>query len=229
MNIHYIIKNSLNILLTFICSSIFAQNNFDALGESSISLNHKVSKDYSTNFSLRSRYVLYNASEFQYLQQQVDILHFSTFKLNYNHKLSLGILYRNRDWFDTGSDEIRFTQQFNYTKQTLGIRYGHRVRLEQRLQSTKTIFRQRYRFGIDFPLNGEKLDIGESYIIINTEALLSISKKYLPLFDQRFTSQIGWQIDQNLKLQSGLEYRIESYNEKAKNRIFLLTSAIFKL
>lgn len=223
------INTSLIILLSFICYSAYSQNDFDTFGETSLSLNHKVSKEYSMNFAFRSRYFLYNDSNVQYTQQQVDVFHFSTFKLNYYHKLSLGIYYRNRDWFDTGSDETRLIQQFNFTKQKLGVRYGHRIRLEQRFLDTKTIFRQRYRFAVDFPLNGEKLDVGEAYLVSAVEGLLSISRIDNPETDVRLSSQIGWQVTEELKLQTGLEHRLEAFNDNAKNNLFVLTTAVLKI
>lgn len=217
------------ITLYFICSLAEAQNNFNSISESTLSINHKVSKEYSLNFAFRSRSVLYNDDGFQYQQQQVDVFHFSTFKLNYYHKLSFGVYYRNRDWFETGSDETRLLQQFNYTKQTLGVRYGHRFRIEQRFFDTKTIFRQRYRFSVDFPLHGEKLDIGEAYLVSAIEGLLSLNKTDKPETDIRTSSQIGWQISESLKLQTGLEYRLEAFNKMTRNNLFVLTSAVLKL
>lgn len=222
------IKNLCLLLLSFVCVSITAQSNFSSLGESAVSLNHNISKTYSVNFAFRSRYVLYNDDGLQY-QQQVDVYHFSTFKLDYYHKLSIGIYYRNRDWFETGSDETRITQQYNYTKQTLGVRFGHRIRTEQRILDTKTIFRQRYRFAVDFPLNGEKLDIGEAYLVNTVEGLLSLSKPDKPETDIRIATQIGWQINENLKLQTGLEHRVEAFNLVAKNNLFVLTTAVLKI
>ena len=66
-----------------------------ALGETAFSVNHNVSKNYSVNFTTRSRYFLYENNKIQYNQQQIDIFHFSTFKLNFSHDLSFGIYYRN--------------------------------------------------------------------------------------------------------------------------------------
>lgn len=229
MNMPYIKNLCFIVLLLFQGFAIKAQNNFSSLGESALSLNHKVSNTYSMNFAFRSRYVLYNDDGLQYQQQQVDVYHFSTFKLNYYHKLSFGIYYRNRDWFETGSNETRFTQQYNYIKQTLGVRYGHRFRAEQRILDTKTIYRQRYRFAVDFPLNGEKLDIGETYLVSTLEGLLSLSKPDNPETDIRLSSQIGWQINEKLKLQTGIEHRLEAFNLVAKNSLFVLTSAILKI
>ncbi|WP_245617610.1 DUF2490 domain-containing protein [Siansivirga zeaxanthinifaciens] len=218
-------------LIILITSSFVlkAQNNFMTLGETSFALNHKVSKNYSLNFATRSRYFIYNNQNLQYQQQQIDIFHFSTIALNFNHDLSLGIYYRNRDLFNTGSDEVRITQQFNYKKQKLGIRYGHRFRAEQRIFNTKTVFRQRYRFAVDFPLSGEKLDVGEPYFLSSLEALLSLSKPDKPEIDQRSTAQIGYQLTENLKLQIGLEYRLEAFNVKTKHNLFALSSAILKI
>tara|TARA_R110001583_G_scaffold191206_1_gene356126 strand:- start:2265 stop:2945 length:681 start_codon:yes stop_codon:yes gene_type:complete len=223
------IKKLTPLFLLLLCFTANAQDDFRALGESAFAVNHKVSKNYSVNFAMRSRYFLYRNATFQYTQQQVDVFHFSTFKLNFSHDLSFGIYYRNRDLFETGSDELRFTQQFNYKKQKLGVRYGHRFRTEQRILDTRTIFRQRYRFAVDFPLNGEKLDIGEPYFVGSVEGLLSLSKISKPEVDQRTTAQIGWQLSETLKLQTGLEYRLEAFNTKGKNNVFVLTSAILKI
>ncbi len=227
-NMRYI-KTLLFLVLLFAGLISKAQNDFITLGESVFGVNHDISDTYSINFTARSRYFLYRDANIQYKQQQVDIFHFSTLKLNYNHALSFGVFYRNRDVFESGKNEIRFTQQFNYKIQKLGVRYGHRFRTEQRIIDTRTIFRQRYRFAIDFPLNGQKLDIGEAYFVGALESLLSLSKTSTPAIDQRVTFQIGWQLTEDLKLQTGLEYRLEAYNIKANHSLFVLTSAILKI
>lgn len=223
------IKSLCFMVLLLLCFSLKAQSNFYSLGESALPLNHKVSNTYSVNFAIRSLYVLHSDGNLQYQRQQFDIYHFSTFKLDYYHKLSFGVYYRNRGWFETGSDETRLTQQYSYTKQALGVRYGHRFRAEQRILDTKTISRQHYRFAVDFPLNGEKLDIGETYLASAVEGLLSLSKPDKPETDVRITTQIGWQINESLKLQTGLEHRLEAFNLKAKNYLFVLTSAVLKI
>lgn len=225
---HYI-KKLLITILWLIPLIAVTQEKLNILGESAYAINHNISKKYSINLALRSRYFLYTNATLQYQQQQVDFYHFSTFNLDYNHKVSLGIYYRNRDSYNSGSNELRITQQFNYTKQFLGVRYGHRLRAEQRILETRTIFRQRYRFAVDFPLNGEKLDIGEAYFISTTESLLSLSKPAKPEVDLRVTAQIGWQITQNLKLQTGLEHRLEAFNLTTKHNLFLMTSIFLKI
>ena len=226
----YSIKN-FRLTIIFLCFfKIVAQNDFETLGETSFAINHEISQNYSMNIALRSRYYLHKNAEFTFEQRQIDVVHFSNFKLNYNNDLSFGIQYRNRDLFSDNSYEFRITEQFNYNKKSpIGARFGQRIRSEQRIFENETIFRQRYRFAIDFPLNGEKLDIGEAYFVGALEGLLSLSKFSKPEIDQRTTAQIGWQISENLKLQTGLEYRFEAFNIKTQNLLFILTSAVLRI
>ena len=208
---------------------VFAQDDFEGLGETSFALNHKVNSDYKINFSVRSRYFLYQDDNFNFENRQLDFVHFSSFNLDYNHSISLGVQYRIRESIDGGSNELRLTQQFNYTKNNGALRFGHRVRSEQRILEAFTILRSRYRFTLDFPLEGEKLDIGELYLITSMEALLSNNKAAKPELDHRTTSHIGWLISEYLKLQLGLEYRFEAFNINTEEKLFVLTSVILKV
>ena len=212
-----------------LCLPIYAQNDFEGLGETSFAINYKVNSDYKINFSVRSRYFLYQDNNFNFENRQLDVIHFSSLSLDYNHSLSVGIQYRIRESIDGGNNELRLTQQFNYTKSNAALRFGHRVRFEQRLFEDITILRSRYRFTLDFPLEGEKLDIGETYLITAMEALLSHSKANKSELDHRTTLQIGWLVSEVLKLQLGLEYRFEAFNINAKEKLFVLTSLILRV
>ena len=213
----------------FVGFQMFAQSDFEGLGESSFAVNKQVSSQYKYNFAIRSRYFFYQDDAFNFENRQIDLVHFSTLNLDYNHSVSLGIQYRFREGIDGGSNELRLTQQFNYTKKDGALRFGHRARIEQRIFEDFTILRGRYRFAIDSPLNGEKLDIGEGYIVASMEALISLSEAIKPELDHRTTAQIGWLISESLKLQVGLEYRFEAFNITTEEKLFVLTSAILKI
>ncbi|TYA70076.1 DUF2490 domain-containing protein [Seonamhaeicola marinus] len=229
MNLNMYVVKYLSLVCTiFLSFSAFSQDYFDVLGETTLSFNHSISKKYNASFIFRSRYFLHK-SNLDYEQQQVDVFHFSNFNVGNSNKIGFGFYYRNRDWFNSGSDEIRLLQEYTLGRQKIGFKLGHRLRLEQRFFDTYTVYRPRYRFAVDLPLNGDTLDIGEAYFIGSTEALCSISKEHSPLLDQRFTSFIGWLISENVKLQSGLEYRWENYNTKANNYLYFATSALFKI
>jgi hypothetical protein len=207
----------------------YSQESFESLGESAFLLNHKVSNNYRIHFATRTRYYIFQRDDFHFKNRQIDFVHFSTLALNYNHSLSFGIQYRFREDFDDGNNELRLTQQFNYTKRNYAVRFGHRARLEQRILDDLTIIRYRYRFALDFPFNGEKLDIGEGYFVGSMEALLSQSTRLKPELDHRTTVLVGWLLSTKLRLQAGLEYRFEAFNVKTQQSLFILTSAILNI
>lgn len=213
-------------LFGLLCHS---QDNFESLGESAFAINYKVSSGYHNHFTVRDRYYIFRRDEFRFKNRQIDLVHFSTWSLNFNQILSLGIQYRFRENFEEGRNELRLSQQYNFTKRNEAVRFGHRFRLEQRIFDKLTILRYRYRFALDLPLSGQKLDVGEAYFIGAIEGLLSQSKKIKPELDYRTTCHFGWLITAKLRLQLGLEYRFEAWNIYTQQSLFLLSSAILNL
>ena len=229
MDISYTKQIPIFLLLLLLGSISYSQSDFESLGETSFALNHKTGNSYNMNFAVRSRYYVFQNEDLFFKNRQIDLVHFSTYNIDFNHSISFGIQYRFREIFDDFSNELRLSQQFNYKKKSYVIRFGHRVRLEQRLFNNLTIIRYRYRFALDFPLNGEKLDVGEVYFIGAMEALLSQSSKLKPELDHRTTLHLGWLLSQQLKLQIGAEYRFEAFNIETEQRLFILTSAILNI
>lgn len=217
------------ILLFGICEMLFSQNDFSVFNESNISINYKASNTYKMNFSLKGRNFLYEDNGLFIKQRQLEIGHFSTFGLSPKSSFSLGLMYRNRNWFEDSENELRSTLQFNIKSAFKNLRFGHRFRAEQRYYNSETVHRIRYRLALDLPLNGEKLNISEPYFICTTEILWSLTKFDQPSIDHRLTSQIGWLLSQKTKLQLGLEYRLGKLNANTNRSLFLLTSAIFTL
>ena len=210
-------------------SVLSAQSDFETFGETGVAFDKKFSNNFKMNYAARTRYFLYKDDDFTFENRQIDLVTFSTFNLNYNKSLSFGIQYRFRENFDGGSNELRLTQQYNYTKKNQSWRYGHRVRTEQRIFDNQTIFRQRYRFTMDRALNGEQLDIGETYLILSMEGLLSLTELSKPEIDHRTTAQIGFQFSEKTKIQLGLEYRFEALNIKTEEKLFVVSGLIVKL
>ncbi|MDO7136854.1 DUF2490 domain-containing protein [Algibacter lectus] len=217
------IKSLLLLTFIFINFEAFSQEHFSALGETTFGLNKKVSETYGINFTLRSRYFLYKDEQLKYNQQQIDLYHFSKLKLDKRHSLSLGTYYRTRDLFNSGSNELRFTQQFTYKKQSPNMRFSHRLRAEQRFLKNKTIFRERYRFSLNLPINND------TYFIGALEGLLSLTKQTTLELDERSTAQFGWLLSDTLKLQAGLEHRLETFNIEPQHYVFVLTTAVINI
>ncbi|WP_027138317.1 DUF2490 domain-containing protein [Gaetbulibacter saemankumensis] len=228
MNKHFI---KMFILTLSLIKSItcHGQDHFNGLGESAIALKYSNSKSYQAQFSLRSRYFLYQNNEVSYKQQQFDAFHYSTLQLNNKNRLGLGIYYRQRDFLEMGSNEFRLAQQYIHKSKISRFQLGHRLRTEQRFLDTKTIFRQRYRLKFDFPIIGSTLENGEPYFIAALEGLLSLSESQPAEIDQRATAQLGIQFNKSLKIRAGLEYRLEAINVLNNTYLFLLSSAVINI
>lgn len=220
---------SLIFVFLFGISTTFSQENFTGFWQPSIAVNYPVATNYSHNFSVQNRNFIYEDENLQLNTRQIDIVHFSNLSIRENQSIAFGILYRFRDVFEASSNELRFTQQYNIQYRPLVVRYGHRFRSEQRISRTTTVHRFRYRFSLDFPLNGEKLDIGEPYLVGNLENLLSVAKSIKPQYDLRLTAHIGWKLSNKTKIQLGAEYRFEDYAQNLENVFFLLTNLNFSL
>lgn len=220
-------------LLLFLVSlfgTIHAQDNLTGYWQPQFALNYDVTGTYSHNFSVANRNYIIDDSEVMLKTRQIDLAHFSKFKIKDNQSIALGVQYRFRENFDDGENELRLTQQFNVTHKPFSVRFGHRFRSEQRITEPLTVHRFRYRFAVDFPLKGEKLDVGEPCFVASLENLLSAAKGYSPQYDTRLSGQIGWQLDHGLKLLMGVEYRMEDYaSGLPQNVVFLLTSAQLSL
>lgn len=76
---------------------------------------------------------------------------------------------------------------------------------------------------------GEKLDVGEPYLVISTESLLSVGRSITPEYDQRITPKLGWVLTPTTKFQIGGEYRAENYTTKVENVLFFLTELVLSL
>ncbi len=219
----YVIKNGLALLMLLCLSSVQAQD-FTGYLQPKIALNYKVNPFYSQNFSVQNRSYYYRNKETTLAIRQIDVVHFSNYKIMDNQSVALGVQYRFKEAFEGKENELRFTQQYNFTKRPFSLRYGHRFRTEQRITASNFIHRFRYRFSLDFPLKGERLDVGETYLVSNWESLLSAGKKINPEYDQRLTLQLGWFLSDTFKLQVGTEYRLEDATEDQHHILFFLST-----
>lgn len=226
----YSIKRLTFFFVLWSSCEIMAQENLTGFWQPQTALNYNVSQSYTHNFSLAYRSFFMEEGAFELEGRQIDLAHFSNFKIKGTQSLAIGVQYRFRDVFDGSNNELRFTQQFNTTQRPLVVRYGHRIRVEQRITRPRTTYRFRYRFAMDFPLQGEKLDVGEPYFVGSFENLLSATRGRSSQYDTRLSGQIGWQLDKGFKFQMGIEYRLEDYTAiQPENVVFLLTTAQLSL
>lgn len=209
--------------------TVFAQNDTDVFHEHEFAARHSMNETYSLNFGLSSRAFTINENDLIYRLRQVQISHFSSLKLNLKHSIGLGIMYRNRNAFEDSSNEIRLTQQFNQKSIVKRLRFGHRFRSEQRFFDRFTEFRFRYRLAVDIPLQGLKLDTGETYFILTTEGLLTNAKIIKPEIEYRLSPSIGILLSEDFNVEFGIELRLDKLNIQTDESIFFNTSIDLKL
>ncbi|MGB5941821.1 MAG: DUF2490 domain-containing protein [Leeuwenhoekiella sp.] len=190
------------------------------------SFNYSPPNRWSFNWELNNRSQL-DADPKGFQAKHLEVSHFTTYESGFYGKISLGVRYRNRDWFEARSNEFRLTEQYNYAKYYNQFRLGHRARFEQRFFDDETVFRLRYRLALDFPLQGITLNTGEFYTALSLETLYSLGKQQKLEFSQRLNWTIGNQIQDNLKIQVSVEYRKEDYLNPTANRAFIYTSSVF--
>ncbi len=209
---------------------LLAQEHLTGYLQPQIALNYKVTPHYGHHFSVIERTYIFDDEQIEFKAKQLDIAHYSKLKINHNQSLSFGILYRFLKTFDADQhNELRLTQQYNIAFKPNNIQFAHRIRSEQRIKPNLTTHRFRYRFAANMPLQGEQLDVGEPYCTGSLESLLSIASGKKPQYDQRFTANLGWQLNEKIKWQAGLEYRFENYTNTTEHVFFVLTSLIVSL
>ncbi|MDX1314740.1 MAG: DUF2490 domain-containing protein [Eudoraea sp.] len=219
-------------LLGLLCAVVplWSQEDLVSYWQPGIAVNYKVAPGYEHNFSLTKRTFTYRDSDLLFDIRQLDLVHFSKLKLQDNQSVGLGVQYRFRKVFEPDNgNELRLTQQYNITFRPRIVRFGHRLRSEQRIFKQRTIHRFRYRFALDRPLVGEKLDVGEPYIVGTLESLVSVGPGQSPQYDQRVAMNIGWLVSQKSKVQIGLEYRREDFAAIGEDVLFFNTSLVLSL
>ena len=190
----------------------YAQQTTPHFLESQVVVSHKVSSTYNANLGLSSR-MEHHTNDNSLPTTFLQVSHFSSFRIGNNNKISLGVLYRfSEDFENQYPNEFRLTQQFHMAFKPHVVRYTHRFRVEERFVGADLFTRFRYRFGIDFPLNGQVLDVGETYALANVESQLQLQNAQSPRYNFRALTGIGVVISSDVKLQMSLQYRLAHFS-----------------
>lgn len=137
-------------------------------------------------------------------------------------------------WRDLDEDEKdiehRFLQQLSWAGRWEKYRLRVRGRTEQRFfrsNSWQARHRWRLRGALDFPLQGERLDPGETYLNLQSEWLANVFEEAaLANRETRLYAGLGWLINGPYRLENGLEWRTRlsgAENNRRHRLIFRLT------
>ena len=212
------------LLAIFLVSSAIAQENWDGVLQPQFIIRNKVTGTYNQLWRLSNRFVGV-AEEMDFSLQFIEIMHFSTLAVGDKQRLGLGIQYRFRENFDdTGQNEFRLTEQFIWKLPQESGSLAHRLRAEQRFFPDFTLHRFRYRISRDVPLQGQELNLKETFLVGQLEPVFTLANMRSPRYDQRFTMGLGWLIGKKTVWLNSLEYRLENYTHRTKHRVFLISA-----
>lgn len=147
-------------------------------------------------------------ADFGYNHDRTDFQGFIGTSINPFVSIAGGYQFR---WDEGGENSHRSIQQISFVQRKAGYRLGHRVRTDQTfLSSDSPEFRLRYRFLSEIPLNGQRIDAGEFYLIASDELISSIQSDEFNL-ENRLVCSLGFNYSGKQKFEGGIDYRTDSF------------------
>lgn len=222
MNIKIKFYLALLIFYSFFGAKAIAQNSVFIGALPALNINYKLSNKWSLNSKIETRQQLYKQSELGWVDRQnkyllSDASLLIAKKMGFNTRVALGYLLRIED----NDFAHRFIQQIILLRRYSSFRLAHRFLCDQTFSSNeKTQVRLRYRNTIELPFNGKLLDEGEFYLKSGNELIISYQDKTYDL-ELRLIPLIGYNFFEFMKLESGIDYRINSFiNGSSKNNVW---------
>lgn len=208
--------------------SVSAQSTYQFGVLPSVNLNKKMKNNWSLNTKLESRQ-LFQRGEFngtadkEYNYVLTDMSLIAAKKVGLNSRIAGGYLIRLED----GDFFHRFIQQYVIVQKLSGWRLAHRIMSDQTFSKIeKPDIRLRYRITSEIPLNGESVDPGEFYLKLNNEYINSFQANEYDL-EIRLIPLLGYDITDNVKIESGLDYRVNSFLNNSTRHSYWMTFNLF--
>lgn len=211
------------ILSLLLSTTSLAQAEFKGHYEAFVQLEYDLSEKFSQEFTIESRFNWYDDHRWKLKIKQIDLAHFTSYKINQKHDVALGIQYRFEENFEKDEhNELRLTEQYKYEMDLTSVKMQHRIRAEQRF-SAETSHRYRYKIEITRNLN-DAISISGAL-----ETLLTVSKNSKPEYEQRIAAEINLRINDFTELELGTEYRLDDFTANLGHEFFLVSGVKFKL
>ena len=216
------------LLLIFLPVKVFCQKNYIAGTLPQINVNFGVAKNFKLNTKLESRQIFSerNVEELRSNKvryERTDLALVLTRKLSVNNTIGGGYLIRLED------HELahRFIQQFSYVRNLEMITMAHRIVTDETFRKSEPAsYRLRYRLGIEKALNGRQIDPKEMYLKFNNEYLGILSDRSADL-EIRGLFALGYNATDDRKIELGVEYRVNEFNQPVRAQQFWATLGVF--
>ena len=203
--------------------------------EPDLSLSGKWKGQWTWNAKFSSRIGLGQFGEVSYPDagrlKHIDAQGFINRQLVGSRRIALGFLYRVEDPFEQSKAEKRINWQYSFRTPARQLLLVHRIRIEQRFFDESFQHRARYRISAERPLQGDKLDSKEFYLIAGSELLASSDERFSNFrIDNRTGIGIGLLFANEHRLQIELQHRAQRLFDKSYNSgLWLLSSWILPL
>lgn len=222
-------KNFLLILIFYLFSmasiNVFGQNRhlFTSGLFPEAQLSYKIGKDYSITHKVESQHGMFDAQrlnrELAYSHTLTDLQSFIGKRINPFVKVDLGYQYR----IEKGENTHRPIQQVTILQRGDFYRVGHRIRTDQTFFNEESmLWRARYRYAIQIPLQGRNLDPGEKYLTVSNEIIYMYQDSEDDI-ENRLVASLGFYVDDDTKYEVGLDYRTDDYlvPDRFRSRLWL--------
>lgn len=193
-----------------------------------VNVNFKVSKNLKLNTKLESRQIFserepYDAVSNQLRYERTDLAMVLTTKISADNTVGGGYLIRLED----NAFRHRLIQQFNNVRSLDRLSVAHRIVTDETFGGGDDFdFRVRYRLGLERPLNGLHIDPKEFYAKFNNEYLGILSDQRVDL-EIRGLLALGYNATDDNKIELGVEYRVNEFNEPGRAQQFWMTIGWF--
>lgn len=222
-------KQLLMLLLFFWSSNTFlsAQSAYRAGLLPAINVNQKLPDQWRLNYKAETRFIMAEGAFAEPAALALDhsLIDLSTIvskQFGSNKSMAGGYLIRLRE------KEVnhRFIQQLAIVQRYETFRLAHRFSTDQTFGSEgPPEFRLRYRISTDFALNGQSVNQNEFYVKVNHEYLGALEATEVDL-EIRLVPLLGYYLNDNRKIEWGLDYRINSFlNGPSRSSFWLVMNA----
>lgn len=123
----------------------------------------------------------------------------------------------------TRAIENRLTGQVSHTLSAGIHQLSYRGRLEWRMRDSGDVLRARIRVSMRTPLQGDRLDPGETYLLLQNELLGSWAMESGDrAADNRLSAHMGWLLRNRQRVEIGLQHRWEDIGLAGDTHVMLL-------
>ncbi len=205
-----------------------SQNRYVAGTLPQVNVNFSLSPTVKLNTKLESRQVFAERepdeptrNRFRYDRTDVGLV--LTKKMAVSSTLGGGYLIR----FEDHQFVHRFIQQASFVNKLDLITVAHRFVVDETFRQTEPPeVRLRYRLGLEKALNGQQIDPGEMYVKFNNEYLGIWSPNTADL-EIRGSLALGYNVIDTSKIELGIEYRVNEFNQPSKAHQYWTTLSWF--